>query len=298
VIAVACELPSQRQLPLSRHSASSIHEVVTAEGLAMSLRTVQRILAEDTLKPWRYRSWIHPRDPDFRAKAEVILGLYEGVWKGRRLDPGDLVVCADEKPSIQARHQRSRDGVDASPALSLLLLAAELLEPFLLTLVVGADGLASQVGAQAGGLLLDVVLVERLQAETRLPPVIEDADQLLLVGHAPSSEGVHPIRLGSRSTRPSWSGRFSSASRSDVARFPWSQYLPSAVCQIFGQGFASPQHEGSATSLVSITMLAVSAPRAEVTPRCAGVLDGASSGRTSTPASVSASCGVQLRAPR
>src|SRR3984893_15324245 len=56
-IAVACELPSQRQLPFSRHSASSIHEVVTAEGLVMSLRTVQRILAEDTLKPWRYRSW-------------------------------------------------------------------------------------------------------------------------------------------------------------------------------------------------------------------------------------------------
>jgi hypothetical protein len=117
VIAVACELPSQRQLPLSRHSASSIHEVVTAEGLAMSLRTVQRILAEDTLKPWRYRSWIHPRDPDFRAKAEVILGLYEGVWKGRRLDPGDLVVCADEKPSIQARHRHVVAPASGRPGL-------------------------------------------------------------------------------------------------------------------------------------------------------------------------------------
>jgi hypothetical protein len=105
VIAVACELPSQRGLPLSRHSAASIHEVVKAEGVAMSLRTVQRILAEDALKPWRYRSWIHPRDPDFRQKAEVVLGLYEGVWKGRRLGPSDLVVCADEKPSIQARRR-------------------------------------------------------------------------------------------------------------------------------------------------------------------------------------------------
>jgi hypothetical protein len=105
VIAVACELPSQRDLPLSRHFATSIHEVVRGEGVAMSLRSVQRILAEDALKPWRYRSWIHPRDPDFRAKAEVILGLYEGVWQGRRLRPGDLVVCADEKTSIQARHR-------------------------------------------------------------------------------------------------------------------------------------------------------------------------------------------------
>ncbi len=100
VIAVACELPSKRDLPLSRHSAASIRDVVTDEGLSISVRTIQRMLAEDTLKPWRYRSWIHPRDPDFREKATVILGLYEGVWQGRRLGEGDLVVCADEKPSI------------------------------------------------------------------------------------------------------------------------------------------------------------------------------------------------------
>jgi hypothetical protein len=117
VIAVACELPNQRQLPFSRHSASSIHEVVTAEGLVMSLRTVQRILAEDTLKPWRYRSWIHPRDPDFREKAQVILGLYEGVWEGRRLGLGDLVVCADEKPSIQARRRQVVAPMPGQPGL-------------------------------------------------------------------------------------------------------------------------------------------------------------------------------------
>ncbi len=76
VIAVACELPSQRQLPFSRHSAASIQEVVVGEGIMVSVRTVQRILAEDTLKPWHYRSWIHPRDPDFQAKAAVILDLY------------------------------------------------------------------------------------------------------------------------------------------------------------------------------------------------------------------------------
>ncbi len=103
MVAVACELPSQRELPLSRHFASSVHEVVAGEGLTMSLRTVQRILAENTLKPWQYRSWMHPRDPRFREKAEVILGLYERVWNGKPLGPKDIVICADEKPSIQAR---------------------------------------------------------------------------------------------------------------------------------------------------------------------------------------------------
>jgi hypothetical protein len=106
VIEVACELPSQRQLPFSRHSAASIQEAAVGEGIMVSVRTVQRILAEDTLKPWHYRSWIHPRHPDFRAKAAVILDLYQGVWQARRLGPADLVVCADEKSGIQVgRHQ-------------------------------------------------------------------------------------------------------------------------------------------------------------------------------------------------
>jgi len=69
------------------------------------VRTVQRVLAADTLKPWQYRSWMHPRDPHFREKAEVILGLYEGIWRGRRLGADEAVVCADEKPSVQARRR-------------------------------------------------------------------------------------------------------------------------------------------------------------------------------------------------
>jgi hypothetical protein len=106
VVAIACELPSQRDLPLGRHFASSVWEVLHTEGSTMSLRTVQRILAENSLKPWQYHSWIHPRDPDFQTKAEVILGLYEGVWQGLPLAARDIVICADEKPSIQARQRR------------------------------------------------------------------------------------------------------------------------------------------------------------------------------------------------
>jgi transposase len=36
VIAVACELPEQRQLPLSRHSAASIQEVLKGEGIGIA----------------------------------------------------------------------------------------------------------------------------------------------------------------------------------------------------------------------------------------------------------------------
>jgi len=65
--------------------------------------TVWRWLSQDAIKPWQHRSWIFPRDPRFAQRAGPILDLYQGRWQGERLHPGDYVVCADEKPSIQAR---------------------------------------------------------------------------------------------------------------------------------------------------------------------------------------------------
>jgi hypothetical protein len=53
-----------------------------------------------------YRSWIFPRDPNFAHKAGRILDLYAGRWEGELLEPGEFVVCADEKPSIQARARK------------------------------------------------------------------------------------------------------------------------------------------------------------------------------------------------
>ncbi len=34
-----------------------------------------------------------------------MLDLYEGRWEGKLLEPGDMVICADAKPSIQARRR-------------------------------------------------------------------------------------------------------------------------------------------------------------------------------------------------
>lgn len=106
LVAIACELPGQLDLPLSRHFASSVWRVVRGEGVDIGLRTVQRILARHHLKPWRYRSWMHPRDPKFIEKTGVILDLYAGLWEGKRLGRRDQVISADEKTSIQARRRR------------------------------------------------------------------------------------------------------------------------------------------------------------------------------------------------
>ena len=69
----------------------------------ISSTTVRRWLSELAIKPWHYRSWISVRDPEFETKAGRILDLYAGVWDGEPLGPDDMVICADEKTSIQAR---------------------------------------------------------------------------------------------------------------------------------------------------------------------------------------------------
>ena len=108
VKALACELPSRLGLPLSRFSLAEIRREVLAEGIVAEISgaTLWRWLSRDALRPWRFRSWIFPRDPAFVEKAGRILDLYEGVWEGDPLAPPDCVVCADGKTSIQARRRR------------------------------------------------------------------------------------------------------------------------------------------------------------------------------------------------
>lgn len=105
VKALACELPHRRGLPLARFSLRELCREVVAEGIVahISGSTLWRWLSRDALCPWRHRTWIFPRDPQFAAKAGKILDLYQGRWQGAALGPRDFVLCADEKTSIQAR---------------------------------------------------------------------------------------------------------------------------------------------------------------------------------------------------
>jgi transposase len=105
VLALACELPATRGMPLSRWSGFELAcEAIEAGIVAdISASTVARWLAADAIKPWQYRSWIAPRAPDFATKATVVLDLYARVFDGQPLGPDDYVLCSDEKTSIQAR---------------------------------------------------------------------------------------------------------------------------------------------------------------------------------------------------
>ena len=116
VVALACQLPAATGVPLSRWTGPELLAEITRAGLAgqLSVSSVLRILAEHPVKPWQYQSWICPRDPDFATRAAVILDLYRGFYRGRRLRPGDRILSVDAKPSIQARG-RCRPTAPAAP---------------------------------------------------------------------------------------------------------------------------------------------------------------------------------------
>ncbi|MFY9775132.1 MAG: IS630 family transposase [Trebonia sp.] len=105
VKALACQLPAETGVPLSRWSCPDLAGEITGRGIApaMSASTVRRILAADTIKPWQYRSWLFIRDSDFAAKATRVLDLYARVFDGSPLGDGEYVISSDEKTSIQAR---------------------------------------------------------------------------------------------------------------------------------------------------------------------------------------------------
>ncbi len=105
VKAMACQLPAELAVPLSRWSCSDLAHEVIARGLvpAISASTIRRILAADTLKPWQHQSWIFIRDPNFATKASRVLDLYAHTFDGKPLGADEYVISSDEKTSIQAR---------------------------------------------------------------------------------------------------------------------------------------------------------------------------------------------------
>ena len=116
VKALACEPPEARDVALSRWSSLELAAQAVSEGLVESISssTVRRWLHAAAIKPWRHRSWIFPRDPDFAAKAARVLDLYARRWEGMMLGPDDYVISADEKSQLQAL-RRCHPGLPAGP---------------------------------------------------------------------------------------------------------------------------------------------------------------------------------------
>jgi len=112
VIATACQEPSDHGLAgHSSWSGSLLAQVLTTSGrvLAISARSVQRILKAAAIKPHRCTYWKQPIDPNFAAKMRPIIDLY------LRPPADGPVVCADEKTCIQALQRRFPDRLPTGP---------------------------------------------------------------------------------------------------------------------------------------------------------------------------------------
>lgn len=105
VKALACQLPAETGVPLSRWSCPDLAGEVVGRGICptISASTVRRILSADAIKPWQHQSWIFIRAPDFAARAARVLDLYARSWDGQMLGDDEYVISSDEKTSIQAR---------------------------------------------------------------------------------------------------------------------------------------------------------------------------------------------------
>lgn len=105
VKAVACDSAGAHSRGLARYtvrdSVARVLEELSLDRLGIS--TVWEILKRDAIKPWQFRSWIFPRDPEFAARAGVVLDLYGRTWGGLPLGERDFVLSGDEKPGILRR---------------------------------------------------------------------------------------------------------------------------------------------------------------------------------------------------
>ena len=120
ICALACQLPAATGVPLSRWTGPELAAELASRGLTgpVSASSILRVLAGHPIRPWQYQSWIYPRDPQFAAKAAVILDLYQGYYQGKRLRPGDRIISdviwGNKDQAPRSRRSRScvrvRDG--------------------------------------------------------------------------------------------------------------------------------------------------------------------------------------------
>ena len=107
LVKIACERPDDRGRSLSHWDCAELARQLMADGVVESIspQTVQRMLANQKLKPWRKHLWLSPkvpRDAEFCRRVKTICSL-----STRKLMDNEVVLCVDEKTSLQPRTRKS-----------------------------------------------------------------------------------------------------------------------------------------------------------------------------------------------
>jgi transposase len=107
LVKVACERPDRYGRSLAKWDCQELARQLVADQVVESISadTVGRILNNHRLKPWRHHLWLSPkvpRDAVFAAQVKEICELYI-----RPLAAHEMVLCVDEKTSLQPRPRKS-----------------------------------------------------------------------------------------------------------------------------------------------------------------------------------------------
>jgi hypothetical protein len=103
LVKMACERPERLGRSLSQWDCVELSRQLIEQGIVsdISSETVRRILSYNKLKPWRHHPWLtpkHPRNEAFYLSITELIELYT-----RPLLPHEVVLCVDEKTSLQPR---------------------------------------------------------------------------------------------------------------------------------------------------------------------------------------------------
>jgi hypothetical protein len=103
LVKLTCERPDILSRSLSQWNCIELARHLEHNGIVayISPETVRRIRVHHKLKPWRHHLWLSPHTPhdmEFYARVSGVVTLYT-----RRLHKQEIVLCVDEKTSLQPR---------------------------------------------------------------------------------------------------------------------------------------------------------------------------------------------------
>ncbi len=107
LVKIACERPDTLGRSLSQWDCQELAGQLIRDGVVarISADTVRRVLENHQLEPWRHHLWLSPkvpRDAAFAATVQEICALYT-----RQLAAHEVVLCVDEKTSLQPRPRKA-----------------------------------------------------------------------------------------------------------------------------------------------------------------------------------------------
>jgi transposase len=107
LVKIACERPDKLGRSLSQWDCVELARQLERDGVVTSISaaTVRRILSSHHLKPWRHHLWLSPKVPRDGAFAQAVLEIVDLYT--RRLSPHEMVLCVDEKTSLQPRTRKA-----------------------------------------------------------------------------------------------------------------------------------------------------------------------------------------------